>query len=578
MNKFALALAFAPAALYAAETADPRVRTFVDPVRVVATSESGAGGGFSGRCSVKDESYVLERVRGQVPNRGWGNGAGCRLENTGNSAWIVLDYGREIHGGLEFAVSFASTRVPRVRVRFGESVAETLSDALLGEKGACNDHAMRDFEISLPVMGTLEIGNTGFRFVRIDLVSPGKLTLESLRAVSLMRPMKRLGAFRCSDGRLNDIWETAVRTVHLCCQNMLWDGIKRDRLVWMGDTHPETCAILAVFGEADVLRDSLDHVAATTPPGRWVNGIDTYTTWFVRNMREYWFFTGDESFLKAREKALRTAIGNLVSPDAVKGRGGMPGFLDWPTHDDPESEKTGAAALRALGLDDAAEMADVLGDAALAAKCRSEASALRSAGAPACHAKSAAAIVALAGMRSPKLVFSETLGRNGHEGVSTFYGYYMLEAMSAAGEDARALDTARDYWGGMLDMGATSFWEDFSLSWTNNAFRIDEMPVAGKKDMHGDFGAYCYRGFRHSLCHGWSAGPAAWCINHVLGIRPLDAGCKTVEVRPFLGDLDWAEGAMALPGGRSVKVKAVKRADGGIDFTVDAPDGVEVRK
>jgi hypothetical protein len=34
----------------------------------------------------------------------------------------------------------------------------------------------------------------------------------------------------------------------------------------------------------------------------------------------------------------------------------------------------------------------------------------------------------------------------------------MIEAMSAAGEHQRALDTVRDYWGGMIDMGATSFW------------------------------------------------------------------------------------------------------------------------
>ena len=150
--------------------------------------------------------------------------------------------------------------------------------------------------------------------------------------------------------------------------------------------------------------------------------------------------------------------------------------------------------------------------------------------------------------------------------------------MSAAGETQRALDTVRDYWGGMLDMGATSFWEDFNLAWTNNAFRIDSMPVAGKKDVHGDYGDYCYVGFRHSLCHGWSAGPASWCINRVLGIRPLDVGCRTVEVNPSLGDLKWAEGAMALPGGGKVFVRAERTADGEVKTVVNAPDGVKIVK
>jgi hypothetical protein len=160
--------------------------------------------------------------------------------------------------------------------------------------------------------------------------------------------------------------------------------------------------------------------------------------------------------------------------------------------------------------------------------------------------------------------------------MSTFYGYYMIEAMSAAGRDGFALDSVRDYWGAMLDVGATSFWEDFNVNWTNNCFRIDQMPVSGKKDVHGDYGEFCYPGFRHSLCHGWSCGPVQWCINNILGIRPLSPGCRRVEVDPFLGDLEWAEGAMALPDGNAVVVKLHRRKDNTVEVKIDAPDWVEV--
>jgi hypothetical protein len=179
-------------------------------------------------------------------------------------------------------------------------------------------------------------------------------------------------------------------------------------------------------------------------------------------------------------------------------------------------------------------------------------------------------------MCDARSIYADVLGRNGHDGVSTFYGYYVLEAMAKAGRKQHALDTVRDYWGAMLDMGATSFWEDFNIAWTNNAFRIDEMPVAGKKDIHGDFGDFCYKGFRHSLCHGWSCGPAPWCINNILGIRPVSAGCRKIEINPFLGDLTWAEGAMALPNGGAVSVRVERKSDGDIDVKVDAPDGIEV--
>jgi len=161
------------------------------------------------------------------------------------------------------------------------------------------------------------------------------------------------------------------------------------------------------------------------------------------------------------------------------------------------------------------------------------------------------------------------------QGVSTFYGYYMLEARAKADDIQGAINTIRDYWGGMLDMGATSFWEDFNVEWMKNAFRIDELPVAGKKDIHGDFGEFCYQGFRHSLCHGWASGPAPWLIAHVLGIQIAEVGCKTMRVKPFLGDLEWAEGSFPTPRG-VIKVRHERQPDGSIKSAVSAPDGVNL--
>ena len=74
------------------------------------------------------------------------------------------------------------------------------------------------------------------------------------------------------------------------------------------------------------------------------------------------------------------------------------------------------------------------------------------------------------------------------------------------GEDESALAMMKEYYGGMLSVGATTFWEDFDLEWLEGSGRLDEMPKEGVKDIHGDFGKFCYGSFRHSFCHGWSAG------------------------------------------------------------------------
>ena len=63
--------------------------------------------------------------------------------------------------------------------------------------------------------------------------------------------------------------------------------------------------------------------------------------------------------------------------------------------------------------------------------------------------------------------------------------------------------------------------------------------------------------------------------------RNLDAIRWFIErggTKPFLGDLDWAEGAMALPTGESVKVMVRKCSDGTLAVDIDAPKWVRIRK
>ena len=81
----------------------------------------------------------------------------------------------------------------------------------------------------------------------------------------VIRDIPYVGSFRSDDERLNRIWEVGAYTVHLNMQDYLWDGIKRDRLVWLGDMHPEVRTINAVFGHNPVVAQSLDVTRDVTP-------------------------------------------------------------------------------------------------------------------------------------------------------------------------------------------------------------------------------------------------------------------------------------------------------------------------
>ncbi|MDQ2687501.1 MAG: alpha-L-rhamnosidase, partial [Armatimonadota bacterium] len=113
----------------------------------------------------------------------------------------------------------------------------------------------------------------------------------------------------------------------------------------------------------------------------------------------------------------------------------------------------------------------------------------------------------------------------------------------------------------------------FELDWMENAARIDEITPPGKRDIHAEFGDWCYKGLRHSLCHGWAAGPTAWLMEHVLGVAPAAPGFSEVTVTPHLGDLEYARGTVPTPHGL-IEVSHERRADGSIETHLTLPEGV----
>ncbi|MCC2671123.1 MAG: glycoside hydrolase family 78, partial [Armatimonadetes bacterium] len=228
-----------------------------------------------------------------------------------------------------------------------------------------------------------------------------------------------------------------------------------------------------------------------------------------------------------------------------------------------------------LSLQAGAELCEILREpehAARAAAASKRAAAFRRAPSP---SKQANALLVLAGTANAAETNRSILSRDPNNGLSTFYGYYILQARAQAGDYQGCLDLIRTYWGGMLDRGATTFWEGFELDWTKGSSRIDELPQAGQKDLHADFGDYCYVGLRHSLCHGWAAGPTAWLSEHVLGIAPEKPGFESIRVTPHLGDLQWAEGAVPTPHGL-LRVRHEKKG-GKVSTEIDAPSDVKKR-
>lgn len=536
---------------YPNECSDGMKRCAVPPVRIVRTSGN-----------VQNVECLLNRVATQSYIHF--NPEICAMYP---GSEIILDFGRELHGQLTLTSS--TFKEVRARITLGESVSETLGTPT-------RDHAIHQGDFAIPRMGTFTFGCSAFRFVRIEVPEdqPG-FELMGVAAIAIYHDWAYEGAFESSDERLNRIWQTGAYTVHLNCQEYIYDGVKRDRFVWMGDLYPEICTSLNVFRESFLIEKSLNFMRDKTPATEWMNGLSSYSCWWIISLYELYLRRGNKIWLLEQQSYFETLMKKLIACVGADGLEvlGEGRFLDWSTADNANVKHAGLQGLMAWTLEAGAKIAAVMKLKEIAEQAKKCVRMLRAAPAPdCCENKIAAAMQVLGNLKN--VDHRNLLQSDPAYGISTFYGYFVLMAHRQHKNTDGAIQLIRDYWGAMLDFGATTFWEDFDLNWTANAFGIDQLPVAGKKDIHGDFGKYCYIGHRHSLCHGWAGGPTAFLSDTVLGVKILKPGYKEVSIQPDLsGGLDYVHGSVPTPFG-TIEITAEKNGK----TKIKVPDGVTLKK
>ena len=423
--------------------------------------------------------------------------AETRTTKFGENGYVILDFGKELCGGIRI-LTFYAGNTP-VRIRFGESLTECCSE-LGGEKNATNDHSLRDFTVNLQNYSDMTFGQTGFRFVRIDFNKSAVIKSIVAESYELKKTAKYV--YTGGDLEIKRIYDVAKRTVDLCAaKGYLWDGVKRDRLVWIGDIHPEMLALTTLYGRLPLIEKSLDFVKAQTPLPKWMNGYPMYSMWWIIILADYCAYVQAFDFAEKQLSYLEGLIDLMLSCVLDDGELAYPHyFVDWPTSGKVD-EKTGVRAINVMAAKKAVWLLETFGkntqkaEILLARLLKKPIDVVES--------KQVLGLKYLAVGLDEK--DREKLVCGGAKGMSTFMSYYILKAV-ASFDKQKAIAMMKEYYGGMLMKGATTFWEDFDLEWAENSCSIDEFPKDGERDIHGDFGAYCYKGFRHSLCHGWSAG------------------------------------------------------------------------
>ena len=503
-----------------------------------------------------------------------------QLQCTNLPVAVLVDFGREIHGNICLQIgNVVGNERPNLRIRLGESIAETMSRPFVQELMAVTGH------------GTYQtLRKTGFRFVRIDLNEANtSVDLVAVQAAFRRRDLKSVGSFNCSDERLNQIWEVGADTTELCMQTQLWDGIKRGRRVWVGDLYPAAMVVGAVFGAQQIVEQSLDLIRdeSIDESGKisWMNEISGYSLYWILIQKRWYLQHGNLSYLQTQAAYLADLVQLLESNIDDDGHESLDGwrFLDWATSDNAEAVHEAYQGLFVLAIRAAFDLCTLLDESTLRDHCerilrRLSRQILHKSG-----SKQSAAFMSLAGLVDAGRANRETFSVEPTRGITPFLGFTILQARAQAGDIEGCHDLLRDYWGAMLDLGATTFWEDFDIDWLPQMVPIDQLSggqSANGKDANEEDAAKVtcgrfHRGASLSLCHAWSAGPTAWLSEHALGIRPLEPGCRVLLIHPQLGGLSWAQGTYPTPLG-VVRVRHDKTSDGTVKSDFDIPKGIRV--
>ena len=542
---------------------DPRTRRYLVPQKIILTQGNVAN----------PESLLVEKTNQITLDPG----QGCILKNNSDEphAAILVDFGIEFPGSLRLMVWSVQGENNRanILVRFGESVSEAMTPIF--KDNTTNDHANRDRIMNVGFLSANETNESGYRFAYIELLEPnGLVEFKAIQGVFTYLDLDYKGSFECDDEKINRIWNTAAYTAHVNMQEYLWDGIKRDRLVWIGDMHTEVRSILAIFGDNEVIERSLDLVRNETPVGKWMNGMSSYSLWWLLIQHDLYRITGNIEYLSEQKEYISKLLSILADCVDENGIEHMPEdrFIDWPSRGNDVAVHAGLQGLLKIALDCGAELLEILGENKTADICIA-ASQRMSGHIPNCAgSKQAASLLILSGLENAEKLNREVISPGGPMGYSTFFSYYILAAKAIAGDFAGALDDMKAYFGGMLDVGSTTFWEDFNILWLENASRIDQPVPEGKIDIHGAYGDFCYKGFRHSLCHGWASGPCPFLTHYILGVRAL--AHDIYEIKPNLASLEWVKGTVPTPHG-IIEVSA-KKVDGKVIIDVNSPKNITV--
>ena len=524
-------------------------------------------------------------------------------------AELLLDFEKEVVGGLTMKVRCeGAAHITVIYDEWPESAMRREPYESTWYTGLRDDFDLSEGEHTL-----VSEGRRGFRYAGI-FASGSCTELLSVEASNGSWPHEQRGFFRCSDEKLNRIWDISVATLRACMQSFYEDGVKRDGLLWIGDTRWMFNSGYYALGDHELARRSLLMIrdsqlengaipACAFAGGGHQHGVDggisymgdvldmlnrwviiNYVSEYICAIEDYVHLTGDLTILSEILDSARHAMEFLTTASDLE----RPGYWKYEEHISKPDEygityfqefecgmnptnnygsKGGVllgmyGAARALqrlaqrgGRQEMEQWADQTAqhlDEHLEKYYRDPISGqyLDTMGQPRSEILQYAAIQAYLAGKDDPSGMTRML-----RSIMPNWGYMMtckMVVLMKQGYVHEALEEIRQGWGKFLDHDSLTCWE-----------RLDAP----------DFYATHYYNPIPSACHGWTAGPASLLPEWITGVHVDGDGFTSIRVEPELDTLTWAESSICTPVG-TLFVR-VERQGPELSMYLDLPEGIE---
>lgn len=465
-----------------------------------------------------------------------------------NNTSTLIDFGKETFGFIHLHGVKGNGDLT---LYYGESREEALNEkeAATLDRLSFQQQAKKDSIMPL---------SKAFRYV--NMVTDGSIQVDSVSMLYEHADVKEKGSFRCSDEEVNRIYDIAKYTFRLNTREFFIDGIKRDRWIWSGDAYQSYLMNYYLYFDSSTVSRTMLALRGKDPVTSHINTIMDYTFYWFLGIYDYYLYTGDQTFIRQFYPRMQTmmeyCLGRRNKDGLMEGMSGDWIFIDWADGLSKKGEVSFEQLLLCRSLETMALCADIVKEENDAARYKQYAADLRKKLFDLYWNESKQALVhsRVAGKQTENVTryanmfaifydyFSQQqkeavkksvlLNNNVQQITTPYMRFYELEALCAMGEQQYVLHEMKDYWGGMLKLGATSFWEEYN-------------PAKKGAEHYAMYG----RPFGKSLCHAWGASPIYLLGKYYLGVKPTSPAYATYMVQPVLGGLQWMEGRVPTPKG-----------------------------